>query len=169
MSRDDTALDIAESLYILKTFATEAKHKPKSPTFSVKLPEELVTCDLCSSIVEDLVWVIVRSLAHRSSVQCELLSDNEADETVSRHQYSNITWSSHNFFTHKVKPKTKNAVLSLIRQTPTDSSVQLTAMRHLEQINEYIRGSSKAIVVTIDMGLYRPMKHLQRTVGGRSR
>ena len=59
-----------------------------------------------------------------------------------------------------MKPKTNIAVLLLIGQTPTDSSVQLTAMRHLEQINEYIRGSSRPIVVTVDMGLYRPMKQL---------
>ena len=64
-----------------------------------------------------------------------------------------------------MKPKTNIAVLPLIRQTPTDSSVQLTAMRHLEQINKYIRGYSKDIVVTVDMGLlYRPMKQLPMTL-----
>ena len=59
ISCNDTALDIPESVYTLKTFATKAKHKQKSPTPSFKLPEELVTSDLCSSIVEDLVWVMV--------------------------------------------------------------------------------------------------------------
>ena len=58
MSRNDTALDIPASLYKLKTFTTKAKHKPKSPTLSVKLPNEFVTNDLCCSIVEYLVWVM---------------------------------------------------------------------------------------------------------------
>ena len=37
-----------------------------------------------------------------------------------------------------MKPKTNIAVITRICQTPTDCSVQLTAMRHLEQINEYM-------------------------------
>ena len=59
MSCDDTALELSESLYTLNTFATKSMHKPKSPTLSVKLPGELVTSDLCSSSVEDFVWVMV--------------------------------------------------------------------------------------------------------------
>ena len=86
LSCDNTAFDIPESLYTLKTVATKAKHKPKSPKIIVKLPEELVTSDLCSSLVEDLVSVMVGSLAHRSSVQCELPSDSEAGEP-----HTNIT------------------------------------------------------------------------------
>ena len=64
MSCDDTAPELSESLYTFITFATKAMHKPKSQTLCVKLQRELVTCDLCSSIVEDFVWVMVGSLAH---------------------------------------------------------------------------------------------------------
>ena len=56
MSRGDNELYIPESLYILKTIAIKAKHKPESPTLSIKLQGELVTSDLCSSIALDLVW-----------------------------------------------------------------------------------------------------------------
>ena len=99
MSCDDTALDITESLCTLKAFATKAKHKLKSPILCVKLPEELATSDLCSSIIKDLVWVMVGRLAHRSGFQCELRSDSEADEINSRHQYNSIAWPSHNSLT----------------------------------------------------------------------
>ena len=64
MPCDDIVLEILESLYTWNTYVTKAMHKPKSPPLSVKLPGELVTSDLCSSIVEDFVWVMVGSLAH---------------------------------------------------------------------------------------------------------
>ena len=37
-------------------------------------------------------------------------------------------------------------------------------MRHLQAMNQHIRGPGKAVVVTVDMGLYRPMKQLQMTL-----
>ena len=37
-------------------------------------------------------------------------------------------------------------------------------MRHLQAVNQQIRGSGKAVIVTVDMGLYRPMKQLQMTL-----
>ena len=54
--------------------------------------------------------------------------------------------------------------MSLICDSPANLSFHLTAMRYLQAVNQHIRGSGKAIVVTVDMGLYRPMKELQMTL-----
>ena len=54
--------------------------------------------------------------------------------------------------------------MSLICDSSANRSFQLTTMRHLQAVNHHIREYGKAVLVTVDMGLYRQMKLLQMTL-----
>ena len=65
---------------------------------------------------------------------------SNVDDGVCANPFFELTWSAHNSFVDAVKPKTKISVMPLLCDSPTDPSIQLTAMRHLQAVKQHIRG-----------------------------
>jgi len=51
-------------------------------------------------------------------------------------------------------------LLLLISASPTDHSVQLTFLNEVERLTKHICGQTAKCVVTVDMGLYKPIQQL---------
>ncbi|CAG9822083.1 unnamed protein product [Phaedon cochleariae] len=98
---------------------------------------------LNSSTLEDLMWILA------STVE-EVFAD---ESTMPARLEPGSTWAAYNSLIIEVKPK---------------NSVQVTAMQNLERINKYLQGNDKKLIVTLDLGLYRPVLQLQMALSQRN-
>jgi hypothetical protein len=87
-------------------------------------------------------------------------TDSEAEKTAN--QYI-PTWSAFNSAIQEpahTARMTRVCVLPLIPSSPTDGAVQLKFLTQLESLTKYICGQTTKCIVTVDMGLYKPIQQL---------
>jgi len=71
------------------------------------------------------------------------------------------TWSAFNTALEEpTQQLTHVCVLPLISASPTDNSVQLKFLNEVERLTKQICGQTAKCVVTVDMGLYKPIQQL---------
>lgn len=79
--------------------------------------------------------------------------------------FSGLTWSAHNSLVSDVcERKTVVAVFPILNKSPTDRSVQMTVIEQFKQVKSLLNAPGKKTVITVDLGLYRPMQQLQMTL-----
>jgi len=119
----------------------------------------------------DLVWLLCKCARIRRNSE-GTLPDNAAqdqNETVDsdREQANDLekrfipTWSAFNSVIQERQHQlTRVCVLPILPSSPTDHSVQLTFLTHLERLTKHICGDASKCVVTLDLGLYKPVQQL---------
>lgn len=132
------------------------------PQSGLVFTEENCLCEDAS--ISDLAWLSIRK-AYISAYGdvTDATDDDGIGQLESHARRFSPTWSGYNSIVGVQKPITRVSVLPLIPASPTDRSTQLTFMRQLENINTAVSGSGTKVVVTLDMGLYKPLKQLQMT------
>lgn len=71
------------------------------------------------------------------------------------------TFSGYNSLISQPKPISRVAVLPLLDASSSDLSTQLTFMKKFEELKEILKAPGKKVVVTLDMALYKSVKHLE--------
>ena len=87
-------------------------------------------------------------------------SDME-QETKEQHQQYIPTWSAFNSaIQNQPHQLTRVCVLPIIPTSPTDRTVQVTFFTQLESLTKRISGNNAKCIITLDMGLYKPVQQL---------
>ncbi|CAH1154560.1 unnamed protein product [Phaedon cochleariae] len=147
-------------------------YRPKNPV----LNRETATTgrsvtDLWSYKNEDLIWMIAHTSSLSPYVDSDvneyqdtncILSNQEQETPTNNLKFTNAVpvWSAFNSITsEKPRKETRICVLPLIDSSPTKVETQLSLMNKLEKVTSNITPGKKT-VVTLDLGLYRPILKL---------
>jgi hypothetical protein len=151
---NDNLCNIPESPYELLPCTLRANVKPLCralPKFDDYLSPQT---SLKAARISDIAWLLGRDMCLR-----------HRDTHCKQNQWG-LTWSSHNSLVSEVcQRKTVVAVFPILNKTPTDRSVQLTVIEQFKKVKALITGPGKKTIITVDLGLYRPMQQLQMALG----
>lgn len=156
-SQTKLALTEQESVHL----RSSNKCKPPMPVLNVEVNTKMNSNVLKAANLDNTAWLLLQSLSV-SSLTGHLDKESDDLENVSLTKTNNAyTWSAYNSLVGSQRKRTRTCVLPLIAESPTDSQTQIKFMKTLENINAMVQGSQKKVVVTLDMGLYRPVKRLE--------
>ena len=131
--------------------------RPNQKPVGRKLPcfesNERTKMVLRNAKVCDLSWLLSKDICNST------ISD------VSTPKFSGLTWSAHNSLVCEAGDrKTVIAVFPILNKSPTDPSVQLTVIEQFKKVKSVLEAPGKKAVISVDLGLYRPMQQLQMTL-----
>ena len=144
MNDNCESVHIPDNIYKLIPCTMKSNAKPSLRPLT-KSGTELIEHDLLkTALIADISWLFGKRM--------ELFDEKK----------SGLTWSAHNsLVVENNHRKTKVAVFPILNMSPTDRSVQLTVIKQFQKVKELLQGKGKKTVITVDLGLYRPMQQLQ--------
>ena len=102
--------------------------------------------------IGDMTWLLCKDI-------CIKDSGSNQEQNL-----SGLTWSAHNAVVSQEKSgRTVVAVFPILNRTPTERSVQLTVIDQFTSVKTMLHAPGRRSVITVDLGLYRPMQQLQMT------
>lgn len=147
--------------------------KPPNQTFTKEIVHsDKADLSYCASI--DMAWLLSKCLKRSSEhatyptlqIESQETSESQNSETVlpesQPKETSYIpTWSAFNSaFLEQPGSIARLCVLPIIPASPTDHSVQLTFLTQLELVTKHVCGNNSKCVLTLDLGLYKPVQQL---------
>ena len=144
--------------------------KPKNVTLSKELMESW-TADCSGFKNKNLVWLLCKCMSTEPAAEIDCLKPPNEDDCVrestdvtvaaKRSEYV-PTWSAFNSIIDESTciGLTRVCVLPIIPASPTEYSIQLTFLSQLELLNKKIIGHDCKCILTLDIGLYKPVQQL---------
>ena len=145
MNDNCESVHIPENIYKLILCTIKSNTKPSLRPLT-RSGTEFIQHDLLkTALIADISWLFGKRM--------ELFDEKK----------SGLTWSAHNSLVveNTNRRKTTVAVFPILNMSPTDRSVQLTVIKQFQKVRELLHGKGKKTVITVDLGLYRPMQQLQ--------
>ena len=149
LDESDEPMRIPDTVYELIPCSVQSNAKPLLRNLPRNSQEFITKESLTHARVADISWLLGR----------------EQSMTCSNLLQGGLTWSAHNsLVVPNTSRKTTVAVFPILNTSPTERSVQLTVTTQFQKVVEILNGSGKKPVITVDLGLYRPMQQLQMTM-----
>ena len=105
-------------------------------------------------------------LGNDDHLLCELQQSTEEEVSVYETRRKNVpTWSSYNSVLNHCQPLTKVSRPPLIAARSHEFSTLRTIFRRAERIKTLVVGMDQKTVITLDMRLCKPAKHLEYSLG----
>ena len=145
---NEGVVHIPETIYRLLPCSLASNVKPlcrELPSHTELLNKE----SLSVSLISDLSWLLGRRYYFRKYKEVNAVCE------------AGLSWAAHNAVVIPSNGrKTNIAVFPILDTTPTNRSVQLTVNRYFQKVKEILGGPGSKTVITVDLGLYRPMQQL---------
>lgn len=162
-SNNRSLLNANDALPVMVPFQKPSNWTTCYPEPKIQAEKPYVFTTMCEAKLTNLAWLLVRMKFISEEPLMYSLEEVDKDNygCFKTNFILSPTWSGYMSLIGETKPVSKVSMLPLIPASPTDHSVQLTFMKYLENVNSLVLGSGSKVVVTVDMGLYKPLKQLE--------